>query len=211
VTIDDSSPQPAPPGRQRLSPEQRRRQLIEATIRVVAQRGYANASLTAIAGAAGVAKGLLWHYFTDGDDLMEQAARTTLVTLREAVAEDIDLTAPVPTVIRAAVARAARLRETHAEQLLAMREIVQNLRTADGLPLLGITDYDETYARQAALFRRGQEEGTLRAHDADVVAVTYQGAVDAMLAYLDQHPSVDGARYADAVADVLLAGIATST
>ena len=31
---------------------------------------------------AGVAKGLLWRYFADGEDLMEQAARHTLVALR---------------------------------------------------------------------------------------------------------------------------------
>jgi AcrR family transcriptional regulator len=56
---------------------------------------------------AGVSKGLLWHYFADGDDLMEQTARVTLVTLRETVASDIDLSAEAPHIIRAAIRRAA--------------------------------------------------------------------------------------------------------
>ncbi len=32
-------------------------------------------SLAAVAAEAGVSKGLLWHYFADGDELMEATAR----------------------------------------------------------------------------------------------------------------------------------------
>jgi hypothetical protein len=40
-----------------------------------------------------------------------------------------------------------------------------------------------------------------------IMAVTYQGAVDTMLAYLDSHPETDRDAYADALADLLLAAI----
>jgi hypothetical protein len=39
------------------------------------------------------------------------------------------------------------------------------------------------------------------------MAVTYQGAIDMMLAYIDSHPGTDLDQYADALADILLAGI----
>ena len=192
---------PDSPGRQRLGPEERRRQLIDATVAVVSRCGYQNASLTAIAREAGVSKGLLWHYFEDGDDLMKQTVRETLVRVRHAVGESIDLSAPIPQVIRAAIARAAALLETHGPELRAMQEIAQNQQ-------LGQSELDETHDLQAALFQRGVDEGSLRPIDTHTFAVTYQGAVDAMLAYLGRHPEVDRAEYATTVADILLEGVA---
>lgn len=204
---DHSATRPA--HRQRLSAEQRREQLIRATVSVVSRLGYQNASLTAVAAEAGLSKGLLWHYFADGDELMEATARATLVTLRETVAADLDLSAPIPQVIRAAIHRAAALHQTHRAELRAIREIVDNLRHPDGTHRLGIDEYEQTYQLQAALFQRGQDEGSLRHLDTRYLAVTYQGAVDAMLSYLDARPDTDADRYATTVADILLDGITT--
>ena len=69
--------------------------------------------------------------------------------------------------------------------------------------------YEETYTLQVALFQCGQNEGSPRGSiDARYLAVTYQGAVNAMLAYLDSYPGTDAEAYAATVADILLAGIA---
>jgi AcrR family transcriptional regulator len=209
MAATSDTPRMRPP-RRRLGAEERRRQLIAATVSVLSRTGYQNTSLAAIASEAGVAKGLVWHYFADGDDLMEQTARVTLASLRDTVARDIDLSAAIPDVIRAAIRRAAALRESHRAEMRAMREIVQNLRGPDGTPRFGQNElYEETYALQAALFQRGKDEGSLRSNiDTRYFAVTYQGAVDAMLAYLDSHPDTDVETYAAAVADILLTGIA---
>ncbi|MEO8829263.1 TetR/AcrR family transcriptional regulator [Lapillicoccus sp.] len=129
-----------PRRRQRLDEAQRRKQIIAGCIQVVAEHGYQQASLALIAEVAGVSKGLIWHYYSDRDTLMEQAAVTTVAQLRNRVGADIDL-----------------------------------------------TYYEETYQAQEQLFRRGQAEGSLREFDTRVMAVTYQGAVDAMLGYLESH------------------------
>ncbi len=205
LTREDAAVTP----RQRLSADERRGQIISAAVRVVARDGYQRASVSAIVSEAGVSKGLVWHYFTDRDDLMEQTARLTLARLRDTVGEEVDLTAPVPEVIRSAVRRAARLLVTHGPELEAMRQITQNLRGADGAPRLGISDYEETYGFQEELFRRGQAEGTVRDDvDARHMAVTYQGSVDAMLAYLTAYADTDPDQHASAVADILLEGLA---
>jgi AcrR family transcriptional regulator len=194
--------------RQRLSADERRDQLATAVVSVLSSRGYRAATADAIVQEAGVSKGLLWHYFADLDDLLEYTARQTLMQLARAVGARIDLTAPAPAVIRSAVSSAARLPQTHPRERRALQEIVLNLRTADGALRLGLDDYEELYVAQEAIFRRGQEEGDFRAdHDPRLLAVTYQGAVDAMLGYLDAHPGEDPDRHAAAVADVLLSGI----
>ncbi|WP_207888954.1 hypothetical protein, partial [Pseudomonas sp. 100_A] len=116
----------------------------------------------------------------------------------------------VPQVIRAAVHAAAQLRVTHGAERRALQEIVLNLRHPDGRLKVGVSDYDDTYQSQAAIFRRGQDDGDIRPElDPLTLAVTYQGAVDAMLTYLDAHTDVDPDRYADTVAGILLDGAAT--
>ncbi|GAA4202911.1 TetR/AcrR family transcriptional regulator [Actinocatenispora rupis] len=200
---------PAPTRRrERLGEERRRAQIVRATLEVVAHHGYEYASLARIADAAGVSKGLVSHYFGSKDDLMATVARGTLAALRDSLAAGLDLTRPVPDVLRAALRQAARLGQTHATEFRALNRISLNLRGPDEAPRLTLADYEETYRAEEALLRRGQEEGTLRDFDVRVVAVTYQGAIDAMLAYLDEHPDVDPDRYADTLAELLLAGIA---
>lgn len=206
MTTSESNTSP-PPARRRLSEQQRRHQIIRATIEVVADRGYGGSSLAHVAERAGVSKGLIWRYFVDRDDLMAQAVTTTLGDLRETVAAEIDLTAEVPAVLRAAIRRAAALSDTHAAELTALNQIIHNLRGPDGAPRLTLQAYEDTYLAQEALFRRGQAEGSLRSFDTRVMAVTYQGAVDAMLAYLDSRPEVDPAVYAESLAEILLPGI----
>ena len=53
----------------------RRQQLIDITIDVLAEHGYAGATLGRIAGVAGVSPGLVAHYFDDKDGLLEAAFR----------------------------------------------------------------------------------------------------------------------------------------
>ncbi|GAA2760730.1 TetR family transcriptional regulator [Actinopolymorpha rutila] len=193
--------------RRRLSEDTRRGQIVQATVEVVAERGYGNASLAAIAEQAGVSKGLVSHYFTDRDTLMEHTARATLVELRTAIADGLDLSAPVPEIFRTAIHQVAHLRSTHAPQLDAIEQIVRNLRDPDGTPRLGVDAYEETYQGQEQLFRRGQREGSLRDFDTRVMAVTYQSAVDAMLGQLAGNPDADPDQYADSLTDVILAAI----
>ncbi len=54
----------------RATPDDRRRELIEATVRVLAERGAAGASVRTIAAAAAVSPGLVTHHFGGVDRLV---------------------------------------------------------------------------------------------------------------------------------------------
>ena len=71
--------------RRRLSEDERREQIIRGCVEVLADEGYPNASLARIAQAAGVSKGLVSHYFSDKETLMEQTAIATVAYLRDEV------------------------------------------------------------------------------------------------------------------------------
>ena len=193
--------------RRRLGEDERREQIIRGCVDVLAREGYRNASLARIAQAASVSKGLVSHYFSDKETLMEQTAIATVAHLRAEVASAVDLTAEVPDIIKAAVHYASQLRRTHTRELRAVDQIAHNLRQADGAPRLDLRAYEDTYQAQERLFQRGQEEGSLRDFDTRVMAVTYQGAVDTMIAYLDAHPEADAHAYADALVELLLNAI----
>ncbi|MFI0263147.1 TetR/AcrR family transcriptional regulator [Streptomyces sp. NPDC017056] len=204
---------PAPasgPGarRQRLDEDRRRSQIIAAAVAELADRGYDGLALTRVADRAGVSKGLLWHYFAGKDDLMESTAKVTMTTIRDQIARSLDLTQPVPDILRAALRRAAALSVTHRVELTALNRIFHNLRHPDGTPRLTVDTYEEIFHAQESLFRRGQAEGSLREFDTRVMAITYQGAIDMMLGYLGSHSHIDPDDYADKLADILLTGIA---
>jgi AcrR family transcriptional regulator len=54
------------PRARRLGPDERRRQLVDAALEVFADRPYEQVTLEDVAAAAGVRRGLLYHYFPDG-------------------------------------------------------------------------------------------------------------------------------------------------
>jgi AcrR family transcriptional regulator len=54
-------------------PDERPSELLEAALRIFAERGYANTRLEDIAAAVGVTKGTIYHYFATKEDLLLQA------------------------------------------------------------------------------------------------------------------------------------------
>lgn len=180
---------------------------MAAAVLEVVNRGYEGATLTRIAARAEVAKGLVWRYFAGKDDLMEATAKATLETMREAIVDQLELDQPVPDVIRAALRLAAAQLRTRRNELIALDRILHNLPGPDSTERVVTDFYEESYLGQEELFRRGQAEGSLGDFDTRVMAVTYQGSIDAMLAYLQIHPELDPQAYADRLAEILLVGM----
>ena len=69
----------ATPAYSRLDVDERRRQLLDASARIFTERRYDEVSMSEIAAEAGISKGLLYHYFTNKQELfratLEDAAR----------------------------------------------------------------------------------------------------------------------------------------
>jgi TetR/AcrR family transcriptional regulator, fatty acid metabolism regulator protein len=90
----------------------------------------------------------------------------------------------------------------HRAQLLALGEIFNNFRTADGKRRYGIAFNEPIYGAREALFRRGQQNGELRSFDPRVMAITVQAAIDEMFTYWATYPDHDLEVHADELADV---------
>jgi len=68
----------------RISKDERRRQLIAATMRVLARKGYAETTLSEVAAEAGVSYGLVSFYFDSKESLLTQ----TLLSMSEEYREN---------------------------------------------------------------------------------------------------------------------------
>jgi AcrR family transcriptional regulator len=79
VTVD------AAQGRRRLEPDVRRGQILACAVRLFGERPYAEVSTTDIARAAGVARGLINHYFGTKKDLYLEVIRVMLTIPEVAV------------------------------------------------------------------------------------------------------------------------------
>lgn len=75
--------------RTRLSPEERRRQLIALGVEMLRGRSLEDVSITEIADQAGISRGLLFHYFPTKQDFH-------LAIIQHANAELLERTAPAP-------------------------------------------------------------------------------------------------------------------
>ena len=68
----------APGVRRRLEPDARREQILAVAVRLFGERGYADVSTTDVAREAGVARGLINHYFGAKKDLYLEVIRVML-------------------------------------------------------------------------------------------------------------------------------------
>ncbi len=87
------TPQPA---FTRADPEARRQSLIEATARVLAEKGAAGVSVRTICAEAGVSAGLLRHYFASVSDAIAETYRWTGAQIDAALQEAVAAAGPDP-------------------------------------------------------------------------------------------------------------------
>lgn len=80
----------------RADPDERRQSLIEATARVLAEKGAAGVSVRAICAEAGVSPGLLRHYFAGVSDAIAETYRWTGKQIAEALEAAVAMAGPDP-------------------------------------------------------------------------------------------------------------------
>jgi TetR/AcrR family fatty acid metabolism transcriptional regulator len=169
----------------------KRRQILRAAIAVFARSGYHRSRVSDVAKEAGVAYGLVYHYFGSKEDLLETIFRRTWARMLEAV-EEVERSG-VPA--REQIAGVARIVlgawQTDPELIqVLVREVARS-------PQLG-REVDEIAHAFAALERivsSGQERGELRADvEPRLAAWILYGALEEILTgwVFERLPAADG-------------------
>jgi AcrR family transcriptional regulator len=103
--------------------EFRRETMLKAARHVVARRGLAGASMQSIAEEAGVAKGTLYLYFKDREDLIEQAVGSVLDELVRLVRDELRPGRPLREALRGLLRTQFEFFEAHRDFLRVYAEL----------------------------------------------------------------------------------------
>ncbi|AQZ70688.1 regulatory protein, TetR [[Actinomadura] parvosata subsp. kistnae] len=183
--------------------EARRAQIMASAIEVIAEAGYAQASLARIAAHAGISKGVISYHFAGKDELVEQVVEHTYGAVIEHVLARMEGLTTATELLRAHITAVAEHMREHPTQVRALGEIFTNFRSADGALRYGMHTNEDLYQGIERIFRLGQESGEFRAFDVRVMAVTQQAAIDDMFAYWITHPGHDLDAHAAELADLM--------
>ncbi len=189
--------------------EDKRRLLLDAAVRVFARKGYHAARVGDIAEEAGVAYGLLYHYFSSKEEVLRNVFRETWRALIATI-ESVE-----------------RGEDTPREQLRKVAEILIRSWKRDPdlvrVLVLEVTrsqllagEMDEIVASFAviqAIVERGQADGSVRGDlDARLASYVFYGAIDELLTgwVLGRLPDSDEdlARAERTVVEIVAGGLA---
>jgi AcrR family transcriptional regulator len=189
-------------GKRRLQAEQRRLQLIDTALAVFAQKGVDGATVKDLSEAAGVAQGLLYHYFRSKEDLLEAALERHyfLPELRRITSLDRDR--PAAEVLLEVVTRFAAMFQQHRQFVqLVFREALSNPIVVERLE----RGRREAVRMLAEYLDSRVVAGELRSHDTETTARLLAYVVAA--AHLMGTPTDD---FLQGVVDTVLHGIAVN-
>jgi AcrR family transcriptional regulator len=154
------------------------RRILDAAVRVFAAQGYDASRVGDVAREAGVAYGLVYHYYDSKKAVLEAVFREAwgrllaAVALAEATSEDAaeQLELVVKIVLRA-------WRDDPDLVRLLVREVTRNPHIQDELDEIG-----QAFASLERMVRRGQDDGTFRAGlDPQLAAWMLYGALEEVL------------------------------
>lgn len=174
----------------------RKAQLIECAIETIARLGYAQASLTQIAKRAGISKSVITYYFSSKEELIEQVVEAIYTAGAHFMGPQIAAQPTANLMLQTYIQSNVEYVRTHRLQMMAIMEIVPNVRTEDGKLRYGRATEEPVLKALEILLRRGQHNGEFRAFDLRVMAVTIRQAIDVVPRLLAANPNLDGEAYA---------------
>src|SRR3954454_14944179 len=158
--------------------EDRRRQILDAAVRVFAAQGYESSRVSDVAKEAGVAYGLVYHYFGSKDAVLEAVFHEQWGRLLAAMAQAEETGDTAPEQLGLVVKIVLRTWRDDPDLVrLLLREITRSPHIDDELDEIG-----QAFASIERIVVRGQSEGTFRADvDARVAAFMLYGALEEVL------------------------------
>jgi TetR/AcrR family transcriptional regulator, fatty acid metabolism regulator protein len=158
----------------------KRRVILDAAVRVFARQGFHTCRVSDIADEAGVAYGLVYHYFQSKDEVLDtlflERWQVMLGTIREIDGGTLDVREKL-----GAIASFIIDSYRHDPELMKVI-IVEVTRAANSFGRTHLAEIREAYALLAGIVRKGQADGSLRAEPpAEFTALAFYGLLEQVL------------------------------
>jgi AcrR family transcriptional regulator len=158
----------------------KRRQILDAAIRVFARQGFHATRVSDIADEAGVAYGLVYHYFNSKEEVLNELFSERWSLLLAAI-EEADGSGATPRAKLEAVAGFIVESYRHDPELMKVI-IVEVTRAANSFGLTHLPEIRRAYESIAKIVSDGQEAGAFRRDvDPTFASMSFYGAIEQLL------------------------------
>ena len=174
-------------------PADKRRLILDAAIRVFARQGFHATRVSDIADEAGVAYGLVYHYFDSKEEVLNELFTERWSLLLTAI-EEADASAESPRSKLAAVAAFIVDSYQHNPELMKVI-IVEVTRAANSFGRTHLPEIRRAYDSITKIVAEGQEKGAFRRDiDPAFASMSFYGAIEQLLSgwIFEVIPASDG-------------------
>jgi AcrR family transcriptional regulator len=181
--------------------------LMEATLRVIARKGMAAATMQEIADEAGVSKGTIYLYFRDRDELVERTFEGAIAQLMSELDAVLDRPMPFEEKIRELIAAKIAFFGKNREFF----RLYLSMRSPEGTQRPKQTchpQYRVRAQRLAAVLQKAMDDGEVRPVDPNRLALfIIEGSTAIILERLsEKHPPAE-AEDVELVTSLILGGV----
>jgi AcrR family transcriptional regulator len=170
----------------------RRTQIIAATIAVIAESGYSQASFARIAEHAGLSSTrLISYHFAGKDELIAAVVEDVVGSIGAFMAQRVGAEQSAPAMLRAYIEGTIEFIAAHRAPMKALLEIL----LGGGLSY-DAQDDERVVSHVEAVLQRGQADGDFRDFDTRVMATAIQRSVEGLPFLLHSTPDLDCVAYA---------------
>jgi TetR/AcrR family transcriptional regulator, fatty acid metabolism regulator protein len=161
-------------------PVDKRRNILDAAIGVFARQGFHSTRVSDIADEAGVAYGLVYHYFDSKEEVLNELFSERWSLLLAAI-DEADRSAEPPRAKLAAVAAFIVESYRHDPELMKVI-IVEVTRAANSFGRTHLPEIRRAYDSIAKIVAEGQEAGVFRRDiDPAFASMSFYGAIEQLL------------------------------
>jgi AcrR family transcriptional regulator len=162
------------------APVDKRRAILDAAVRVFARQGFHTCRVADIADEAGVAYGLVYHYFSSKEEILDTLFLQRWDIMLDAIAE-VDASARSPREKLASIAAFIVDSYRHDPELMKVI-IVEVTRAANTFGRTHLAKIRDAYTQIAAIVARAQEQGAFRAEvTPQFAALAFYGLIEQVL------------------------------
>ncbi len=158
----------------------KRRLILDAAVRVFARQGFHTCRVADIADDAGVAYGLVYHYFSSKEEILDTLFLERWDVMLDAIAQ-ADATERAPREKLHAIASFIVDSYRHDPELMKVI-IVEVTRAANTFGKTHLAKIREAYAQIAAIVARAQSDGVFRSEvTPEFAALAFYGSIEQVL------------------------------
>ena len=158
----------------------KRRLILDAAIRVFAREGFHRCRVSDIANEAGVAYGLVYHYFRSKDEVLDTLFTERWTLLLEAIADVDEQELPIREKLHAIASFIVGSYQNDPDLMKVI--IVEVTRAANTFGRAHLPEIRQAYDGISAIFAKAQEQGTFRTDTSpEFATLCFYGAIEQLL------------------------------